>query len=118
MARRNPKEIAIHHIEALIARDVEAVMEDYADDVVMLCNLMEEPVRGAAAMRESVKGIFEGLLTPEVAPQMKYLKVESDGDIATIVYTCGTAIPFGTDTYIIKDGKIAFETAGVQLAQG
>lgn len=112
------KEVAIHHVESLKTRDVETVMEDYASDVVMLCNLMETPVKGEAAMRESIKGIFEGLLTAEVAPQIKILKVDSDGDVAYISYTCGTVIPFATDTYILKDGKIAFETAVVQLAQG
>lgn len=117
MSDKDTLAVVKHHYDALIARDVEAIMSDYAEDVVMLTNLADGPVLGSAAVRETVEGAMS-ILTPEVVKQCKIDKMVAYGDKAIVVFAWGTVIPFGTDTYIVQNGKIVYESAVVQLNMG
>jgi hypothetical protein len=39
------------------------------------------------------------------------------GEVAYVACTMGDAVPFGTDTFIIRDGKIAVQTLGIYVPQ-
>ena len=58
-----------------------------------------------------------GLFTPENLGQFKLLAQDIQGEVAYVACTMGDAVPFGTDTFIIRDGKIAVQTLGIYVPQ-
>jgi len=40
----------------------------------------------------------------------KITKMEIDGDVAYLTWEANPWFPFGTDTFVIKDGKINYQT--------
>jgi uncharacterized protein (TIGR02246 family) len=99
-----------HHLAAFVAGDADEVLKDYTDDSVMLTP--EATVKGRQALHAMFSEVFAGLFKPGTYEfGMDSTRVE--GDVAYIVWhaTCASAnIPLGTDTYVVRDGKIAAQT--------
>ncbi|MEL7210721.1 MAG: nuclear transport factor 2 family protein [Actinomycetota bacterium] len=101
------KSVLDHHMESLLAGDVDAVMEDYDDDAVLITAGMGT-AEGAAAIRTSFEMIpaemFDGFeITEEVI----------SGEAAMITWK-SNALSFGTDTFWIRDDKILTQTVAFQ----
>jgi ketosteroid isomerase-like protein len=105
-----------HHMQAFLTKDLDATMEDYSDDSVVIINTAPGPVRGLAAIRAFFAQTF-GLLTPEVLGSLKTSCQVIEGENAYICYSAGTAIPFASDTFMVRGGKIACQTVAVQMGQ-
>ena len=71
-------------------------------------------VRGAGQVREFFIG-FVANLTPEMLANFSATRQEVDGEIAYVVWTIGDIIPFGTDTFVVRDGKIVTRTIAVYV---
>ena len=99
-----------HHFGSIIATDVDAMMEDFTDNSVLFTQ--DATVRGRAELR-SFFTEFAKLLTPEFMADFKLSKQEVHDDVAYITWSVGDAIPMGTDTFVITDGKIRVQTATV-----
>ncbi len=93
-----------HHLEALRAGDVDGVLGDYADDAVLITNL-GGVVKGRDALRAAF-GAAGGL--PGFEPVASHV----EGDLAYITWKM-TGITLGTDTFVLRDGKIVMQTATV-----
>lgn len=98
--------ILTHHLDTLTSGDVDGVMEDYADDAVMMMAGIGS-LEGSDAIRAGMAGIpaemFAGfeetarIVTDEIA----YVTWKTD------------AIAMGTDTFVVKDGKITAQTVAM-----
>ena len=96
------------HIEAMIRRDLEMIMDDYTEESVIITP--DGQVSGMEAIRKMFKRFFSAI------PPHAELKIDrdyADGDYAFIVWHASSEfldIPMGTDTFVIRDGKISFQT--------
>jgi ketosteroid isomerase-like protein len=103
------------HLAAFGAADVEAVLADYADDAVMLT--ADAALKGKQALRTMFGDLFDGLFKPGTYGfGMDSLRVESD--VAQIIWhaSCAAAnIPLGTDTFVVRGGKIVAHTFAAKL---
>ena len=102
-----------HHLQALATGNVDTILEDYTDESVLFAP--QATFRG----REQLRIFFEGALlifTPEVLSQFQILRQDVDGEIAYIFWTAGSAIPLGTDTFVVRDGKIVVQTFAAHMA--
>ena len=101
------KAILDHHTEMLDAGDVDGLMEDYAEDAVFISNL-----GGVVSGLDAIRGIFAATSggIAGLEPGVEYV----DGDVAYITWTAD-GIPFGTDTFVIREGKIAVQTVGLHF---
>ena len=99
-----------HHFQSILAADVDAIMEDFTDNSVLVTQ--DATVRGRVELR-SFFTEFVALLTPEFMADFKLSKQEIHDDVAYIAWSVGDAIPMGTDTFVITDGKIRVQTATV-----
>ena len=99
-----------HHLASLAAGDTDALLEDYTDESVLVTG--EGVVRGRDALRAVFDQFVSGLFAPGTYEfTMDQLQVE--GDVALIVWkaSCkGADIRLGTDTFVVRDGKIAVQT--------
>ncbi|MEE9277380.1 MAG: nuclear transport factor 2 family protein [Dehalococcoidia bacterium] len=105
-------------MQAIGAGDVDGILSDYTEDSVLMTP--DGTLRGIAAIR----GLFEqfvGELLPPGSP-IDLKRQEIEGEYAYILWSAESdkiSIPTGTDTFVIRDGKIAFQTfAGHMIPKG
>ena len=103
------------HLDALMSRDLDSLMEDYAADAFFLSNMAPVAIRGRAALRAFWLQAFF-VFTPEVLSDLKFTQQEIEGDVAFILWSAGPAIPFGSDTFVVRGGKIIAQTGAVLIA--
>jgi ketosteroid isomerase-like protein len=101
-----------HHLQSIIAKDIDALMEDYVEQSVLY--MPDTTVRGLDDLRNFFTG-FLTLLTPEFMADFEMSRQEVDGEIAYTVWNSGSAAPLGTDTFVVRDGKIVVQTAAVYM---
>jgi len=103
------KYIIDHHLQAFANRDLKGVLADYAPDAVFFTP--QGPLRGPDAIRPLFQAMIAEFAKPGAEFKMKEQFVE--GDYAYILWTAETAdnvYELGTDTFIVRDGKIAAQS--------
>lgn len=113
-AEEQTKAVLQHHVDSFMALDFAEVMADYTDDSIVMTP--SGTVKGLQQLQEAM-GQMAGLFTPENLSQFKLLAQDIRGEVAYMAWTMGDAVPFGTDTFIIRDGKIAVQTIGMHVPQ-
>jgi uncharacterized protein (TIGR02246 family) len=99
-----------HHLAACAAGDADMTLEDYTDDSVLIT--ADGVVRGREALHATFSGFFSGLFAPGTY-EFTMDRVEVEGEVAYVVWhaTCAEAeVRLGTDTFVVRDGKIAAQT--------
>ena len=104
-----------HHLAAFGAGDTHEILADYTEQSVLIT--ADGTIRGLDALREAFDGFFGGLFAPGTYDfTMEALTVE--GEVAYIVWhaDCASAdVALGTDTFIVRDGKIAVQTFAARI---
>ena len=86
---------------------VDAVMDDYTNESVLMTH--HATYRGRAEIRLFFTALFESL-PAGFFDTMKMRREEVDGDFAYIVWDREPIISRATDTFVVRDGKILFQT--------
>ena len=105
-----------HHLAALQAADLAATLEDYAEDAVLVTQGQE--LRGHEALSAVCAPALEALFAPGHAFTLDHLVVT--GDYAMIEWHMsfpGGSVTFGTDTFVLSDGKIVYQTGAAVLGE-
>ena len=103
-----------HHLQAL-RKGVDAVMEDYSDDSVVITpdstfyGLSEIEVFFTAFFQALPDGIWDSFVMR---------RQEVAGDVAFILWEANPWFPMATDTFVIREGKIACQTFAALAAEG
>jgi len=95
------------HMAALQAGDIDTVMEDYTDDSVFIVNL-----GGVAVGRDAIRPF---LAAAGELPGYARTASFTEGDTYYVTWEAD-GIAFGTDTLIVRDGRIAIQTVSIVLA--
>lgn len=108
------KDVLMHHLQAIGAGDVDAIMADYAEDAVLFTP------NGALHGHNEIRTLFEAMVTGVLPPGSSFVMLQQiiEGEIAYIVWSAESDsydIPFGTDTFFIHDGKIVTQTFAAQM---
>ena len=103
------KAVLDHHNEMLMAGDTDGVMGDYTEDSVFISNF-----GGVVKGLDAIRGVFAA------APAGGFPGFEDgvehvDGDIAFVTWQA-EGIALGTDTFVVRDGKIAAQTVVLHFA--
>jgi len=99
-----------HHLAALAAGNLDDLLSDYTDDSTLI------GPEGAVQGRQPIRGFFESGLASLFKPGTYEFTMDAmhvAGDVAYIVWhaNCAAAdIVLGTDTFLIRDGKIVVQT--------
>lgn len=103
-----------HHLRCFGACDLEGILSDYTSSSVVLTP--EGAVRGL----EDIRGFFADALVPFRKPGTSFVmkKVLVEDDCAFIAWEAETAdlrFEAATDTFIIRDGRIAVQTYSAKV---
>ena len=103
------QDVLTHHLDCFGKGDLDGIMADYtAASRLFTPNGVS---RGTGAIRELFVMLFSEFSKPGMAFEM--LRQDIDGDTAYIVWKAETAdnrYELGTDTFVMKDGKIVPQT--------
>jgi len=105
-----------HHLEAFGKNDIDGIMEDYTEQSEVWTP--EGAIRG----REDIRSFFSFAFTlfPKDSTRLKIKQMIVNKNKAYIVWTAETAttnVPIGTDSFEIKEGKILWQSAAIQIIQ-
>jgi ketosteroid isomerase-like protein len=107
MSPESTRAVLDHHLAALVAGDVDGLMRDYTDESVFISNLGGvlrglDGIRTMFAAGADMTG-WEHLMT-HVEDEAAYITWKVEG------------VVIGTDTYVLRDGKISLHTAYIVFA--
>jgi hypothetical protein len=102
------------HLEAFLEqKGVDAIVSDYDDDARFITE--DRIYRGKQEIHDFFSGFIASL--PEGAIESFTLRsMRIDQDIAYITWCVGSAIPLGTDTFVVGDGRIVSQTFAMHAA--
>ncbi|MEO8545402.1 MAG: nuclear transport factor 2 family protein [Burkholderiaceae bacterium] len=82
-------------------------MTDYLEESVLITS--DETHRGLVAIRSFFTELLEGS-TKGFLDAIKLTRMEVSGEVAFIVWEALPWFSFATDTLLVRDGKIVFQT--------
>jgi ketosteroid isomerase-like protein len=104
------KAVLDHHLAAFSAGSTDEVLTDYTDDSALITP--DAVIKGREAIRAQFSTMFSGLFKPGTYDFI--LDAEDiEGDVAYIAWRahCATAeVALGTDTFVVRNGKIVTQT--------
>jgi len=110
---RNAGEIFAHHLEAFGAGDLDEILVDYTPDTLMIYG--DRIWRGLDGARD-----FFSLWLSEWIPAGSRFDVIDQHTVDSVVYLTWTAesekyvFDFGTDTFVMRDGKVLQQTVATK----
>lgn len=113
---RTALQVMEDHSAKMATQDPDVILQDYAQDAVVLTNLSCQPLVGHQAIRTFIQRLLsDGVLQRmEGAPtEMLYLEGR-EGKATQVFRKTGTPI-FGSETYVVENDLIVFESAYITL---
>ena len=101
-----------HHVDSFLAQDHKEMLADYTDESILITPT--KTMRGLQEIEEEFAS-GAGLFTPENLSQIRGLYQDIQGEVAYTAWTMGDVVLFGTDTFIIRNGKIQVQTVGMYM---
>jgi ketosteroid isomerase-like protein len=101
---------------ALLAGDLDGVMADYTEDSVFIAQGRQ--ARGLDAIRAGYQRLMEGGPFTHGTFELTVDDEQIAGEIGYLVWHAdckGVAMPFATDTFVVRDGKITAQTVAVKV---
>lgn len=97
------------HSKAFGAGDIERLLADYSDDAVIIMQ------SGTLTGKEQIRGLFKKFVAEFNHPDTKFemLHQAFEGPIVHIVWkaeTTANVYDHASETFVLRDGKIAFQT--------
>jgi ketosteroid isomerase-like protein len=100
--------VVMQHVQALLSRDLDNIVRDYSHDAVVFAPM------GAFKGHESIRAFFaealKGVLTPESMANLKVISQNIEGEYAYATWSALPVVPFGGDTFRVRDGKIVMQS--------
>jgi hypothetical protein len=108
---RTPQEVFDHHAQALMAGDLEGIVEDYADDAIFI-----SPA-GIKLGKDGVRQAFTDLLAdlPNADWSVKTLFQDDVLFLEWAAVSAATQADDGLDTFVFRDGQIRVQTVRYTL---
>ncbi len=96
------------HLQAFVEqKGLDAILSDYADDA---CFITESSVyRGKQGIRQFFEG-FMASLPPNAVDAFALHALRTESDVAYITWSAGHDLPLGTDTFVVRGGRIVSQT--------
>ncbi|MGD1118852.1 MAG: nuclear transport factor 2 family protein [Dehalococcoidales bacterium] len=110
--KRTTEQVLQHHLQALMAQDLEAIVDDYADNAVLITAAGIS--RGKSGVRDTYKAVL-GMVAPETQANMKIVSQQIADDYALMLWTELPLVTFGADSFHIQNGKIVMQAAAVEM---
>ena len=102
-----------NHLQAFLEhKGLDAILADYADDASFLSD--SRTYRGKTEIREFFED-FVAALPAQAVQQFSLHSLRCEDNVAHIIWSAGSELPLGTDTFVVHDGKISFQTCALYV---
>ena len=102
------KAVVQTHLEAFVRqKGVDAIVRDYHDDARFMSEVAT--YHGKREIRQFFEA-FLASLPPNAVDRFSLRTLRVEGEVAYITWSVGEAVPLGTDTFVVRDGKIVSQT--------
>jgi len=103
-----------NHLQAFVEqKGIAAILSDYDDDARF--HSEARTYRGKQEIGTFFAD-FIASLPPGAAQRFALRSLRVDGDLAYITWSAGGEIPLGTDTFVVRNGKIVSQTFAMYAA--
>jgi ketosteroid isomerase-like protein len=112
---KSTKDIVDNHLKAFAQRDLAGILSDYAPDAIFFTP--QGTLVGSDAIRPLFQAMIAEFAKPNAIFRLKQQVVE--GDYAYILWSADTAdnvYELGTDTFIVREGKIAAQSFAAKIS--
>jgi ketosteroid isomerase-like protein len=103
-----------NHLQAFLdQKGIAAILSDYDDDARFLSE--QRTYHG----RREIRNFFEDFiasLPPQAIKRFSLRSLRVEGDLAYITWSAGHELPLGTDTFVVRNGKIVSQTFAMYAA--
>jgi ketosteroid isomerase-like protein len=111
---KQTEQVLNQHLTAFVeGQGIDAILSDYHDDAVFLTP--QAVYRGKRAIREFFLS-FMANLPAGASDSFELNRIEIDEGLGYIVWSVNGAVSLGTDTFIVREGKIAQQTFAMQAS--
>ena len=117
LENRSTREVVDHHNYYLQHGDLEETLKDYDENSVIIN--MGGVVKGMAEIRAFFEDDINNCFPPETTYEtLQYYVHDNLGYVVWTAESPYYSVPYGTDTFLVKDGKILRQTfAGILNAK-
>lgn len=113
MTTEETKTVVGNHTRALARGNMEAVLADYTEESVIYWE--QGPSRGLEEIEKFAQHFLDSI--PEgFWKNASTIKASFDGEIGYTLWASTAGVPLGTDTYVVRDGKIMVQTFAMYVA--
>ncbi len=95
-----------HHLQAL-GQGTDAILSDYTENSILFTP--NGPVRGLGELRTFFEAFISNLPSG-MMEAFEMVRQDVDGEIAYILWKAEPFAPLGTDTFVVRNGKIMVQT--------
>ena len=107
MANATIEEVMQHHVQALMSGNMDEFLKDYTEDSFLFTP--GETYKGLEGIKAGLANIWK-MAGPDAITNIKATKQEIHGEYVYVLWTMPPAIPFGGDTFHIRNGKIMMQS--------
>ena len=100
-------DVFMHHVTSLVGVQLEEVMLDYTDASVLMSP--DKTFHGLSEIRAFFQASIDGL-PPEFFSAITPIHQDIQGEVVYSVWKAEPFVKMGTDTFVIRDGKILAQT--------
>ena len=105
------REVVSHHWKTFIGNDLEGTLADYTEDSVLITP--KRTYKGLKEIRENFISAFKHF--PKESSKLQLDSTVVNRDIGYIIWEAtgpSSRLIFGTDTFVVRHGKIVSQTFG------
>lgn len=95
-----------HHLQSLGA-GIDALLSDYTEDSILFTP--NGPVRGLDGLRAFFEAFIKNM-PPGMMEAFQMVRQDVEGETAYILWKAEPFAPLGTDTFVVRNGKIMVQT--------
>ena len=106
MEQTNVAEVLMHHLAALQGDQMDEVLLDYTEESVLMSP--ERTFRGLAEIRAFYEAAKAAM--PDLMKNFTPIRQDMHGEIVYTTWKAEPYIKMGTDTFVIRNGKIFVQT--------
>ena len=100
-------DVFLHHVTTLKAGQLDEMMLDYTKESVLMSP--DQTFHGPAEIRAFFQAALAGF-PPELLTALTPVRQDIVGDVAYLTWKAEPFIKMGTDTFVIRGGKIIAQT--------
>ena len=106
-ATKQTQTTVAHHLEAVMSGDLDVILSDYTEESILFTP--EGPVHGLRQLRSFMEAFISNM-PPGMVEAWEMVRQDAEGEVEYVLWKAGPFVPLGTDTFIVRDGKIITQT--------